>query len=154
MPTLSVLMSTGVSAADRPNVVFLLSDDQGWNDYGFMGHRHLQTPNIDRLAQAGLIYQRGHVTAPMCRPSLASLVTGMYPHQTEIRGNDPVLPPNVSKRAAKDKQVSLKCRNRMTAPMLQHASFVTELKKHGYATLQTGKCQRPTGGTRVSFGWP
>ena len=40
--------------AARPNVVFLLSDDQGWGDYGFMGHPHLKTPNLDALAGAGL----------------------------------------------------------------------------------------------------
>ena len=52
-------MSSGAHAAEqqataeRPNVVFILSDDQGWGDYGFMGHPHLETPNLDRLASAG-----------------------------------------------------------------------------------------------------
>ena len=54
-------------AAPPPNVVFLLSDDQGWGDYGFMGHPQVQTPNLDRLAGAGLLYERGYVTAPLCR---------------------------------------------------------------------------------------
>ena len=45
--------------AERPNVVFLLSDDHGWKDYGFMGHAHVQTPNLDQLASEGLIYERG-----------------------------------------------------------------------------------------------
>jgi len=79
-------------AQDRPNVVFLLSDDQGWMDYGFMGHPHVKTPHLDRLASEGLLYERGYVTAPLCRPSLASLAAGLYPHQTGIRGNDPVMP--------------------------------------------------------------
>ena len=64
-----------VQAAERPNVVFLLSDDQGWQDYGFMGHPHVKTPNLDRLATEGLIYERGYVTAPLCRPSLTSIPT-------------------------------------------------------------------------------
>ncbi|TWU51728.1 sulfatase family protein [Rubripirellula reticaptiva] len=134
-----VLFTSSWVHADRPNVVFLLSDDQGWDDYGFMGHPHLQTPNLDQLANAGLSYERGYVTAPLCRPSLASLVTGLYPHQSGIRGNDPLLPEGVSRSVAKDKPVSIAMRNRMTAPMLELPSFVKLLKQNGYATLQTGK---------------
>ena len=72
------------ASATPPNVVFLLSDDQGWTDFGFMGHPQIKTPHIDRLAKAGILYERGYVTAPLCRPSLASIVTGLYPHQTRI----------------------------------------------------------------------
>jgi len=116
------------SDAERPNVVFLLSDDQGWGDYSFMGHPHIETPHIDRLASEGILYERGYVTAPLCRPSLASMATGMYPHQTKIRGNDPV-----------GKKRDPELRNRMTAPMDRLPSFIKELQANGYATLQTGK---------------
>jgi uncharacterized sulfatase len=126
-------------ATAQPNVVFILSDDQSWTDYGFMGHPHLQTPNLDQLAHAGLLYERGYVTAPLCRPSLASLVTGMYPHQTQIRGNDPLMPKGTNRHDAKHKPLSLKLRNRMTAPMNNHPSFIKLLQQNGYATLQTGK---------------
>ncbi len=122
-----------VSAADRPNVVFILSDDQGWTDYSFMGHPHIQTPHIDQLAKEGILYRRGYVTAPLCRPSLASLVTGLYPHQTGIRGNDPV-----GLRAG-DQEAIVAARARMTAPFGKHPSFIKELQAHGYLTLQTGK---------------
>lgn len=135
-----VFLITGKAlTAAQPNVVFLLSDDQGWADYGFMGHPHLQTPNIDRLAKAGLLYERGYVTAPLCRPSLASLATGLYPHQTGIRGNDPVLPKGLSRLAAKNNPAWVTLRNQMTAPMAGHPSFIKTLKENGYATLQTGK---------------
>lgn len=120
--------------AEPPNVVFILSDDQGWTDYGFMGHPHIKTPNLDQLASEGLLYERGYVTAPLCRPSLASIATGLYPHQTGIRGNDPV-----GWRAAKTPQAKAATRARMTAPMQTHPSFIKELQDHGYATLQTGK---------------
>ena len=50
-------------AQDRPNVVFILSDDQSWDDYGFMGHPQVKTPNLDRLAGEGLTYERGYTTA-------------------------------------------------------------------------------------------
>ncbi len=125
--------------ARQPNVVFLLSDDQGWTDYGFMDHPHIKTPNIDRLAKAGVLYERGYVTAPLCRPSLASIVTGLYPHQTRVRGNDPLMPPGTNRRDARHQRLSLELRNRMTAPMLGYSSFVKILKQNGYATLQTGK---------------
>ena len=123
----------------RSNVVFLLSDDQSWTDYGFMDHPHIKTPNIDQLAKAGVLYERGYVTAPLCRPSLASIVTGLYPHQTGIRGNDPLLPQGTNRHDEEFKSLSLKLRNRMTEPMLHRPSFVKILKKNGYATLQTGK---------------
>ncbi len=125
--------------AQQPNVVFLLSDDQSWTDYGFMDHPHIKTPNIDQLAGAGVLYERGYVTAPLCRPSLASIVTGLYPHQTRIRGNDPLMPQGTNWRDKECRPLSLKMRNRMTEPMLHQQSFVKLLKQNGYATLQTGK---------------
>ena len=73
-----------------PNVVLIISDDQSWTDYSFMGHPHIETPHIDRLAREGLTFTRGYVTAPLCRPSLASIVSGLYPRQHKILGNDPV----------------------------------------------------------------
>lgn len=136
-PTSIILfcLSFGLTfAAERPNVVFLLSDDQGWTDYGFMGHPHIETSHLDRLASEGILYERGYVTAPLCRPSLASIATGLYPHQTGIRGNDPV-----GWRAAKNPKAKAALRARMSAPMQTHPSFIKELQAHGYATLQTGK---------------
>lgn len=128
-----------VVLAKRPNVVFLLSDDQGWTDYGFMGHPHLSTPNLDELANAGILYDRGYVTAPLCRPSLASIVTGLYPHQTQIRGNDPCLPAGIGRRTEEGKKKRAELSQQMTASMEHHPSFIQLLREHGYATLQTGK---------------
>src|SRR5688500_5437324 len=73
----------------RPNVVIILSDDQAWTDYGFAGHKHIQTPHLDRLAKESLLFTRGYVPSSLCRPSLMSLITGLYPHQHGITGNDP-----------------------------------------------------------------
>lgn len=125
------------ATAQRPNVVFILSDDQCWTDYGFMGHEHIQTPNLDALAREGVLYERGYVTAPLCRPSLASIVTGLYPHQTGIRGNDPVMPGGTSRATNRPLFASL--RARMTAPLHEQPSFIRLLQQNGYATLQTGK---------------
>ena len=75
-------------AAEGPkHVVFIISDDQAWGDYSFMGHDAIRTPNLDRLASQSLVYTRGYVPTSTCRPSLASIVTGLYPHQHGITGN-------------------------------------------------------------------
>lgn len=126
-----------LTAAERPNVVFILSDDQAWCDYSFMGHEHVQTPNLDSLAKQGLLYQRGYVTAPLCRPSLASLVTGLYAHQNGIRGNDPVMPEGSNRKT--NRNLFARLRQRMTAPLHEQPSVIRSLKEHGYVTLQTGK---------------
>ncbi|MCH8089025.1 MAG: sulfatase-like hydrolase/transferase, partial [Chloroflexi bacterium] len=68
-------------AANPPNVVLIISDDQAWTDFGFMGHEHIRTPHIDRLAAQSLTFTRGYVCDSLCRPSLATLITGLYPHQ-------------------------------------------------------------------------
>ena len=73
-----------------PNIILIISDDQSWTDYGFMGHEHIKTPHIDQLAAEGLTFTRGYSTAPLCRPALASFVSGLYPHQHGLLGNDPI----------------------------------------------------------------
>ncbi|MEM1084507.1 MAG: sulfatase-like hydrolase/transferase [Verrucomicrobiota bacterium] len=82
-------MTVGHTQASRPNVVFILSDDQSWTDYGFMDHEQIETPVLDKLASESLTYTRGYVTAPLYRPSLAFIFTGVFPNQHRITGNDP-----------------------------------------------------------------
>ncbi|MDQ8183601.1 sulfatase-like hydrolase/transferase [Pelagicoccus sp. SDUM812005] len=123
--------------SSQPNVVLLISDDQTWDDYGFMGHPHVATPHLDKLASESLLYERGYVSAPLCRPSLASLVTGLHPHQHNIRGNDPILPGNVHRIHAPE--LFVEWRPKMSAPIEKLPSMVKELEAHGYLTLQTGK---------------
>jgi len=74
----------------QPNIVLILSDDQAWSDYGFMDHDIIQTPNIDKLASESVVFPRGYVPTGICRPSLMTLATGLYPHQHKITGNDPL----------------------------------------------------------------
>ena len=72
-----------------PNVVMIISDDQAWTDFGFMGHEEIRTPHIDALAARSLVFERGYVPSSLCRPSLATMITGLYPHEHKITGNDP-----------------------------------------------------------------
>ena len=115
-------------AAEQPNVVLIISDDQAWTDYGFMGHPDVQTPHLDQLARQSLVFQRGYVAAPLCRPSLASLVTGLYPSQHGVTGNDV---DGRNNRAALDVPV------REAFHKLD--SLIRGLTDSGYLTFQSGK---------------
>ncbi len=63
---------------DRPNIIVILVDDAGYADFGFMGSKDLLTPNIDKLAQQSILFTDAHVTASVCSPSRAGLLTGKY----------------------------------------------------------------------------
>ncbi|MCH2378803.1 MAG: sulfatase-like hydrolase/transferase [Pedosphaera sp.] len=121
-------------SAKPPNIVFIISDDQTWTDYSFMGHKQIETPNIDRLAAQSLTFTHGYVPSSLCCPSLATMITGLYPHQSKITGNEPPIPkggkrtPEYAKRF--QEQVSLIDR----VPSLPRI-----LKEKGYVSHQSGK---------------
>ena len=77
----------------------IISDDHLWSDYGFMGHPHLQTPNLDKVAKESLTFTRGYVPSSLCCPSLASIITGLYPHQHKVTSNDPGAPAGMKPKA-------------------------------------------------------
>lgn len=66
------------SQQNRPNVIFILTDDQRWDALGFAGNPIIQTPEMDRLAAAGIYYENAFVTTPICAASRASILTGLY----------------------------------------------------------------------------
>ena len=70
-----------VLAADRPNVLIIVSDDQGYHDMGCCGNDEIITPNLDRLAEHGVRLTNFYVTWPACTPSRGSLLTGRYPQR-------------------------------------------------------------------------
>lgn len=72
-------------ARRKPNVVVVLTDDQGWGDLGFTGNTNLATPNIDRLAGEGAVLQHFFVQ-PLCAPTRAELLTGRYYPRTGVHG--------------------------------------------------------------------
>ncbi len=61
-----------------PNIIFILIDDLGWRDAGFMGSRYYRTPAIDRLAAEGMVFSDAYAAAPNCAPSRACLLSGQY----------------------------------------------------------------------------
>ena len=88
----ALLFTLSAQATKQPNIVLIISDDQAWTDYSFMGHKKIKTPNIDRLSKESRLFKRGYVPTSLCCPSLASIITGLYPHQTKITGNEPPVP--------------------------------------------------------------
>lgn len=85
--------------AKPTNVVLLISDDQAWNDYGFMGHPDIATPHLDKLAKQSAVFRRGYVPTALCRPSLVTLLTGHYASVHGVTGNDPS--PKYAERGSK-----------------------------------------------------
>ena len=73
--------SSSTSTEERPNVLVILVDDAGYNDFGFMGSKDMQTPNLDRLASQGVMFTDAHVAATVSSPSRACLITGRYGHR-------------------------------------------------------------------------
>jgi hypothetical protein len=70
----------GASAARRPNIIFILTDDQRWDAMSCMGHPIVRTPHMDRLRREGVLFENAFVTTSLSAPSRASFLTGVYAH--------------------------------------------------------------------------
>lgn len=79
----------------KPNIVIVITDSQGWNLLGECGSGNVKTPNIDRLAKEGVVFNRAYNTCPLCAPARAGLFTGQYPHNAGAWGNDLPIGDNV-----------------------------------------------------------
>jgi uncharacterized sulfatase len=122
-----LLVSCGAdetSVDKKPNVLFIISDDQKWDDFSFMGHDIVDTPNIDTLASQSAVFENGYVPSSLCRPSLATITTGQYPHTHGITSNDP--PEGVH-------------RAQMIRFIARTHSLPRLLRRAGYTSFQSGK---------------
>ncbi len=72
---------------ERPNIIYILSDDLGYGDVGVFGQKHIKTPSLDKMAAEGMILTGHYAGSTVCAPSRASLVTGKAPGTVQIRGN-------------------------------------------------------------------
>ena len=102
------------SPAERPNIVLMIADDLSWDDLGAYGHPHVQTPNLDRMAQEGMLFNNAFLTTSSCSPSRSSIITGQYPHNTDAEQLHWPLPAS-------------------------QTTFTELLKDAGYWTAQAGK---------------
>lgn len=73
--------------AEQPNIVLIISDDHDNEHLGFMGNQTVHTLNLDRLARAGTVFTRAHLPMSRCHPTLASFLSGRWPHQTGVYSN-------------------------------------------------------------------
>ena len=76
--------STLLPAAEKPNIVLVMADDQGWGQVGYYGHPKLKTPNLDAMAAAGLRFDRFYAAGPVCSPTRASVLTGRTHNRTGV----------------------------------------------------------------------
>jgi arylsulfatase A-like enzyme len=138
----SGLHAAETAADPRPapkNVVLIISDDQHWRDYGFMGHEHLRTPHLDRLTRESLVYRCGHVPSSLCCPSLASIITGRLPHAHRIVGNDPPEDPRIPRNCPEGRAAFIAGREAMNRHLEEWPLLPRLLADRGYESLQTGK---------------
>lgn len=139
LPTvlLAITATSDTPAEDRPNVLMILSDDQAYTDFGFMGNDLVQTPHIDRLAEQSARYVNGYVPSSVCRPSLATLLTGLYPHEHGIHFNHP--PPGNSRLNKMASGHYYAARAKAERLFAESPRLPEILAQHGYDSLQTGK---------------
>ena len=109
-------------ALDKPNIIVILTDDQGYADVGFNGSKDIPTPGIDRIATNGVVFESGYVSYAVCGPSRAGLITGRYQDRFGFSRN-PLLAP-------KDPTMGLP---------LTEETMGDVLKKSGYKTGVLGK---------------
>lgn len=108
--------TTTGNAVSKPNIVLMIADDISYDEFGFMGNRAAHTPTLDQLAQQGTVFTTAYVPTAFCRPSLATLLTGQWPHQNRIHANDGVI-----------------------ALPAGYETLATRLQEQGYATFAGGK---------------
>jgi arylsulfatase A-like enzyme len=82
-----LLASSSIAAPARPNVVVILADDLGYADVGYHGSPDMVTPNLDSIARQGVQFTAGYVTAPVCAPSRAGFLSGMYQNRFGFEDN-------------------------------------------------------------------
>ena len=139
LPLFLALISLATLRAETPpNVVLIISDDQAWGDYSFMGHPQIKTPHLDKLASQSLLFTRGYVPSSLCCPSLGAMISGLYPHQSYITSNDPPAPAGQARLKQNDPAFQ-KGREVFNKHMDQLATLPRLLGKKGYASFQTGK---------------
>ena len=118
---------------NKPNIIFILTDDLGWRDLGCYGSDFYETPNLDRLAAEGLTFTDAYASCPVCSPTRASILTGKYPATV-----------NVTDWIDSEKWVHPARGKLIDAPYIDHlplaeTCLAEALKEGGYHTWHVGK---------------
>ncbi len=154
VPVLAFGAGLRAQPADKPNIVYIISDDHAWTDYGFMGHPQIETPHLDKLAARSAVFTRGYVPTALCRPALATFASGLYAHQHKISGNDPALLAEMTKGGGKqgakktgketakqagEPEAYRALREKLIAQSDRHPTLPKLLAAQGYLSHQSGK---------------
>ncbi len=142
-------LSDGHSQDQKPNFIFILADDLGWQDVGYAGARFFETPNIDRLAASGMVFNAAYSGGPNCAPTRACLMTGTYTPRHHIytpggksKGNTEYMRLLVPARDRKDKALEKKASAQfpITNNLDPEFTCIPEvLKPAGYVSARLGK---------------
>lgn len=111
-----------------PNIILILSDDAGYGDFGFQGGKLVPTPNLDQLAAEGIRFPQAYVTAAVCGPSRAGMITGKYQQRFGFEENN--VPGIMSPAGLQGEEMGLP---------LDQKTLPQYLKKQGYRTAIFGK---------------
>ncbi len=129
-------------SGNRPNVIVMLADDLGWRDVSVNGSDYYQTPNVERLAAMGVNFPNAHSAHPLCSPTRAAILTGLYPGR--VRFNTPAghvatatLDPTVG-TSADDYLPSTASGSRTRLPN-GYVTYAERMKRAGYSTAFLGK---------------
>lgn len=119
----------------RPNIVLIVSDDMGWKDLGCYGNPVHETPNIDKLAEDGVLFTNAYAAAPVCTPTRASIQTGKYPARLHIT----VWSENArGEHGIREGQKLVPAASIPDLP-LEEKTIAEALKANGYNTAHVGK---------------
>ncbi len=130
--TLAACLSSSTTAEERPNILFILADDLGWMDTGFMGSAYFETPNLDQLAEDSMVFKQAYAGAANCAPSRACLMTG----QQSPRHGIYTVSPSDRGNAVTRKIIPVKNIDGLDDEDQTIAEFLRDL---GYQTCQAGK---------------
>lgn len=136
---LILILAVSGLAAERPNIVYIISDDQTWSDFGFMGNERVHTPNLDRLAAQSLRFPNAYLPSSVCRPSLVTLLTGLYPHQHGVFFNHG--PPGNAEYNRMESAAEYESARGAEFELIRKVPTLPRLlaEEAGYRCLQTGK---------------
>ena len=135
-------LTFAADAASRPNIIFILADDLGWRDLGCYGSTYHKTPNLDSLAQQGMRFTQAYAANPLCSPTRASIMTGLYPARIGITTpschlKEVVLEQKVP--AEGPPQTKVLTPNSLTRLKQEYFTLAEALKEAGYRTGHFGK---------------
>ncbi len=140
---LAMLSMVSSVTAKQPNVVFILADDLGWSDTTLYGNTtYYQTPNIERLAKRGMVFNRAYSASPLCSPTRSAVLTGLSPARTGITTPNCHLPQVVLQaKVGKSAAAGLKSiqPEPVTRLKTEYRTLAESLKDAGYATGHFGK---------------